>query len=181
MKDPVHNIFEIKIPTNVTITKKNNILFFSGTLGSTSINLQKIDPLGSTAIHLDKENFLLKILSSSKSYNGLVKKLILNKIQGITHGFLIYLKIIGIGYRAQLEKNTLFLKLGYSHDIIYNIPSSIKIFLIDPTVICLFGVDKNQLTQIASNLRSLRKPSVYKGKGIRCMNEKIKIKTGKLK
>jgi large subunit ribosomal protein L6 len=181
MKHQIHHTFEIKIPNNVTITKEKNILFFSGPLGSTSINLQKIDPLGSTAIHLDTENFSLKILSSSKSYSGLIKKLILNKIQGIVHGFLIYLKIIGIGYRAQLEKNTLFLKLGYSHDIIYNIPSSIKIFLIDPTVICLFGVDKNQLTQIASKLRSLRKPSAYKGKGIRFIDEKIKIKAGKRK
>ena len=102
-------------------------------------------------------------------------------MEGISRGFLIYLKIVGIGYRAHLEQNTLFLKLGYSHDIIYNIPSSIKIFLLDPTLLCLFGIDKNQLTQIASNLRKLRKPSVYKGKGIRLLNEKINIKTGKRK
>ena len=69
----------------------------------------------------------------------------------------------------------------YSHDIIYNIPESIKIFLLEPTLLCLFGIDKNQLTQIASKLRSFRKPSVYKGKGIRRLDEKIIMKTGKRK
>ena len=98
-----------------------------------------------------------------------------------SHNFLIYLKIVGIGYRAHLEKNSLFFKLGYSHDIIYNIPESVKIFLVDPTLLCIFGIDKNQVSQIASKLRNLRKPSVYKGKGIRFIDEKIKIKAGKRK
>lgn len=172
---------EIKIPENINIQKQNNILFFSGPLGSTGINLEKIDPMGSSAIFIDQENSSLKILTSSKSYSGLIKKIILNKIQGVTRGFLLYLKIVGIGYRAHLDKDTLFFKLGYSHDIIYNIPESIKIFLLEPTLLCLFGIDKNQLTQIASKLRSFRKPSVYKGKGIRLLDEKIIMKTGKRK
>jgi large subunit ribosomal protein L6 len=173
--------FEIKIPKTIQIKNQNNSLVFVGPLGSTGINLEKIDPTGSSAIFLDQASSSLKILTSSKSYSGLIKKLILNKMEGISRGFLIYLKIVGIGYRAHLEQNTLFLKLGYSHDIIYNVPSSIKIFLLDPTLLCLFGIDKNQLTQIASNLRKLRKPSVYKGKGIRLLDEKINIKTGKRK
>ena len=174
-------IIEIKIPENINVSKQNNTLFFSGPLGSTAINLEKIDPLGSSAILIDKKNLSVKILTSSKPYSGLIKKIILNKIQGVTRGFLLYLKIVGIGYRAHLEKDTLFFKLGYSHDIVYNIPASIKIFLLEPTFLCLFGIDKNQLTQIASKLRSLRKPSVYKGKGIRHLNEKISLKTGKRK
>ena len=173
--------FQIKIPENVTVKKEANILFFSGPLGSTGINLEKIDPTGSNSISINTNSSTLNILTSSKSSLGLLKKIILNKIQGITRGFLIYLRIVGIGYRAHLEKNTLFLKLGYSHDIIYNVPSSIKIFLLEPTLLCLFGIDKNQLTQIATKLRSLRKPSVYKGKGIRLLNEKINLKTGKRK
>lgn len=173
--------FEIKIPENVIVEKKDNILSFSGPLGSTGINLEKIDSIGSNSIFIDTKSSTLNIITSSKSSLGLLKKLILNKIQGVTRGFLIYLKIVGIGYRAHLEKNTLFLKLGYSHDVIYNIPASIKIFLLEPTLLCLFGIDKNQLTQIASKLRSLRKPSVYKGKGIRLLNEKINLKTGKRK
>jgi len=181
MQKQKNYIFEINIPENISVKKSESILLFSGPLGSTGINLKKIDPLGSNAIFVDQKSSSIKILTSSKSYHGLIKKLILNKIQGITRGFLIYLKIVGIGYRAHLDKNTLFLKLGYSHDIIYNIPSSIKIFLLDPTILCLFGIDKNQVTQIASKLRSLRKPSVYKGKGIRILDEKIYMKTGKRK
>lgn len=174
-------IIEIKIPENINVYKQNNTLFFSGPLGSTGINLEKIDPMGSSAILLDKKNLSLKIITSSKPYSGLIKKIILNKIQGVTRGFLLYLKIVGIGYRAYLDKDTLFFKLGYSHDIVYNISASVKIFLLEPTFLCLFGIDKNQLTQIASKLRSLRKPSVYKGKGIRLLNEKISLKTGKRK
>ena len=105
----------------------------------------------------------------------------LNKIQGVSRGFLLYLKIIGIGYRVLLQNNKLIFKLGYSHDIIYKLPSSIKVFLMDPTLFCLFGIDKNQITQIAAKLRGLRKPSVYKGKGIRLLNETIALKIGKRK
>ena len=171
--------FEIIIPENISIKKQNTTLVFSGPLGTTGIDLKKIDPTGLSAIFLTETS--LKILTPSKSYAGLFKKIFLNKIQGVTRGFLIYLKIVGIGYRAYLEKNSLFFKLGYSHDSIYNIPDSVKIFLVDPTLLCIFGVDKNQVSQIASKLRNLRKPSVYKGKGIRFLDEKIHLKTGKRK
>jgi large subunit ribosomal protein L6 len=172
---------EIKIPENISIKLQNNLLFFSGPLGSTVLNLTKIDPLGSSGLKIDKNSNTLTLITATKSFHGLLTSLIQNKIQGMSRGFLIYLKIVGIGYRAHLEKNNLFLKLGYSHDILYKIPSSIKIFLLDPTLICLFGIDKNQVTQIAAKLRDLRKPSVYKGKGIRLLDEKIFLKTGKRK
>lgn len=174
-------IIEIKLPENVNVQKQDDILIFSGPLGFTGVNLKKIDPLGSSAILIKQDIRSIFIVTQSKSYQGLLKKKLLNKIEGITRGFLVYLKIIGIGYRASLQKNTLFLKLGYSHDLVYNVPESVKVFLVDPTLLCLFGVDKNQVTQIASNLRSLRKPSAYKGKGIRLINEKINLKTGKRK
>lgn len=172
---------EIKIPQNISITRKKDLLFFSGPLGQTVINLKKIDPQGSAALLINNELSKLKIVTNSKSYYGLLNRLILNKIQGLNRGFLVYLKIVGIGYRASLQENTLFLKLGYSHDILYKIPSSIKVFLLDPTIICLFGIDKNQVTQIASKLRNFRRPSVYKGKGIRLLNENIFLKLGKRK
>ena len=174
-----HHSFQI--PDTVIIEKKDHLLKFSGPLGHTYLNLNKIDPNGLGGISLDYRNKQLELLSPSKSFFGLFKKLIENKIIGVTRGFLIYLKIIGIGYRASLNNNTLLLKLGYSHDIIYQIPQSIKLFLLDPTVICLFGIDKNQITQIAAKIRHLRRPSVYKGKGIRLINEKILVKQGKKK
>ena len=73
------------------------------------------------------------------------------------------------------------LKVGYSHDVKYKIPSSVCIFLIEPTLICLFGIDKNQVTQIAAEIRQIKPPSPYKGKGIRFVNETVFIKQGKQK
>nr|AST08892.1 ribosomal protein L6 [Micractinium conductrix] len=170
-----------QLPEKVTIEKKQNLLKFSGPLGSTYLNLNKIDPEGLGGISLNPEKNKVELLSPSKAFFGLFKKLIENKIIGVSRGFLIYLKIVGIGYRASLQNESLLLKLGYSHDILYQIPLSIKIFLVDPTLICLFGIDKNQVTQIAAKIRKLRKPSAYKGKGIRLINEKILLKQGKKK
>lgn len=170
-----------KIPDTVLIEKKSHLIKFSGPLGHTFINLKKIDPKGLGGISFNSDKNQLEILSLSKPFFGLFKKLIQNKITGITSGFLLSLKILGIGYRATLQNDQLLLKLGYSHDIIYKFPNSIKVFLLDPTILCLFGIDKNQVTQIAAKIRNLRQPSVYKGKGIRLVNEKILLKQGKKK
>lgn len=173
--------YSFQIPESIILEKKDHLLKFSGPLGGVSLNLVKIDPKGLGGISFNPEKRRLELVSPSKSFFGLCKKLIETKIKGVTHGFLIYLKIHGIGYRATLNESTLLLKLGYSHDILYKVPSSIKIFLLDPTVICLFGIDKNQVTQIAAKIRQLRRPSVYKGKGIRFINEDILLKQGKKK
>ncbi len=192
MKTKKHYSSIINIPLSVDIKKIDNILYFQGPLGRTTLNLKKIDPKGLAAVIISPKDNILKIITISKSFYGLLKSIIQNKLQGISRGFLIYLKIVGIGYRASLISTTsgtstttctqtLFLKLGYSHDIVYKIPPSIRVFLLDPTLICLFGVDKNQITQIASQIRKLRRPTVYKGKGIRLLNEKILLKAGKRK
>ncbi len=170
-----------QIPEKVIIKKKHHLLEISGPLGQTFLNLPKIDPKGLGGIRFHPEKNQLELLSPSKSFFGLFKKLLENKIRGVTRGFLVYLKITGIGYRASLNSDNLLLKVGYSHDILYKIPSSVKLFLIDPTLLCLFGVDKNQITQVAAKIRDLRRPSVYKGKGIRLLNEKIFLKQGKKK
>jgi large subunit ribosomal protein L6 len=183
----------INIPENVDIKKIDNILYFQGPLGKTALHLKKIDPKGVAGILIETTENQLKITTPSKAFYGLLKSIIQNKLQGISRGFLMYLKIVGIGYRANLNSKmsgvslekqniqTLFFKLGYSHDIVYKIPSSIRVFLLDPTLLCLFGVDKNQITQIAAQIRNLRRPLVYKGKGIRLLNEKIVLKVGKRK
>ena len=174
-----HHTFQI--PETVSLEKKDHLVKFSGPLGQTFLNLNKIDPHGLGGISFNRKTNSLEVLSPSKPFFGLFKKLIENKIIGVTRGFLLYLKIIGIGYRASLNNDILLLKLGYSHDLLYRIPPSIKLFLVDPTVICLFGVDKNQITQIAAKIRGFRPPSAYKGKGIRLVNENILVKQGKKK
>ena len=161
-----HHTFQI--PETVSLEKKDHLVKFSGPLGHTFLNLNKIDPHGLGGISFNRKTNSLEVLSPSKPFFGLFKKLIENKI-------------IGIGYRASLNNDILLLKLGYSHDLLYRIPPSIKLFLVDPTVICLFGVDKNQITQIAAKIRGFRPPSAYKGKGIRLVNENILVKQGKKK
>jgi large subunit ribosomal protein L6 len=125
---------------------------------------------------------LLFFSTNSKSFFGCVSSIIQNKIYGVTRGFLIYMRIIGVGYRAQLqgaENQMLYLKVGFSHDIKFEVPRAVRVFLLEPTLICLYGIDKNQVTQTASKIKKIKLPSVYKGKGIRLVNDKIVLKAGK--
>ena len=190
--------YEIKInlPENVKIERRKKSLFISGPLGFTELNLKKLDPNGIGAISLEKNENInnlatlmptktthkLLFCTNSKAFFGCVSSLIQNKIHGVTRGFLVYIRIIGVGYRAQLEgfdKQHLYLKLGFSHDIKFELPKSIRAFLLEPTLICIYGIDKNQVTQTASKIKQIKVPSVYKGKGIRLAHETIYLKAGK--
>ena len=175
--------YEIKlqIPEMVDIEKKNNLLIFSGPLGSSCLELSRLDPLGLGVYFYDKIKNEFSIRTTSPSFLGLFQTLVTNKIQGVTRGYLTYLRIHGIGYRVILQENTLIFKLGYSHDILMTIPNGIRVFLSEPTNLCLFGIDKNQVNQIAAKIRGLRSPSVYKGKGIQILPEVLRLKQGKRK
>ena len=104
-------IIEIKLPENVNVQKQDDILIFSGPLGSTGVNLKKIDPLGSSAILIKQDIRSIFIITQSKSYQGLLKKKLLNKIEGITRGFLVYLKIIWYWLSRFITKKYTFLKI----------------------------------------------------------------------
>nr|QOZ41732.1 ribosomal protein L6 [Prototheca wickerhamii] len=188
----------IKIPENVEVSlsdKHNNdvnynqsnqelIYAIKGPLGSTSINFKKLDKNGIASIRFDQSKREIIIRSLDSKYNGLYKKLLENKFIGVSRGFCVYLEIVGVGYRASLDtsllsNDTLLLKLGYSHDVQYKVPKGVRVFLQSPSEICIFGVDLNQVTQVAHSIRAIRPPSVYKGKGIRLSTEKIRTKAGK--
>nr|NP_042259.1 ribosomal protein L6 [Prototheca wickerhamii]P46748.1 RecName: Full=Large ribosomal subunit protein uL6m; AltName: Full=60S ribosomal protein L6, mitochondrial [Prototheca wickerhamii]AAD12647.1 ribosomal protein L6 [Prototheca wickerhamii] len=184
----------IKIPEKIEIhpTTTEYIYTITGPLGSSSINLKKLDKNGIACINFDIQNKQVLIRSLYPKYNGLYKKLIENKFLGVSRGFCVYLEIVGVGYRAALlssslqnstkdTNDTIVLKLGHSHDIHYKVPNGVRVFLQSPSEICIFGVDLNQVTQVAHSIRNTRPPSVYKGKGIRYTNEKIVTKTGKRK
>lgn len=131
-----------------------------GPLGQTQVNLVKYDPLGKSGMILveNKLKFLKKELFWAQ------------KCKGVSGGFFKYLRITGIGYRTFLVGNVLTLKLGFSHFYKVQIPKSVKVFLPEPTLICFYGVDKNQVTQIAAKVRLIKKPSPYKGKGLFLIN-----------
>ena len=115
-----------------------------------------------------------------RALHGLTRSIVFNMVEGVLQGYQKVLEIVGVGYRAQLMGNKLIFTLGYSHPIEFQLPEGIKAS-VDPkqTQITLFGIDKQQLGQVAGSLRSLRLPDAYKGKGIRYMGEKFKLKAGK--
>ena len=176
---------QISIPPSVKIQKKQQFLMFSGVLGFTKLDLTKIDPKGLGGIKISEDGKTLNIYSQSKPFFYSLESLLKNKIRGVTVGFLTYLRIVGVGYRTSLEKSKdkefLNFKLGYSHNLKYQVPPSIRAFLLEPTLLSLFGIDKNQVSQVGSKIRSFKVPERYKGKGIRFTTEKIHISQGKRK
>lgn len=175
----------INIPLGLEVHYQNNILKVSGPLGIRKLQIPKFlaiqwlgNPINQMSLSLQNEN-IVKRLKQQKSLWGTYRTLIQHVFQGVKTGFSIKLVLVGVGYRAQIDKKILFLKLGYSHSIQYEIPENITIQCIQPTILLITGQDKQKVHQVAANIRSYRKPEPYKGKGIRYENEKIRIKEGK--
>ena len=116
---------------------------------------------------------------SHKALHGLVRSLVSNMVIGVTTGFTKSLEIVGIGYRAKKEGNVLNLAVGYSHPVDFPIPEGITIDVEGQNKILVKGIDKQLVGQVAANIRSIRKPEPYKGKGIRYSNEMVRRKVGK--
>ena len=114
-----------------------------------------------------------------RSLHGLTRTLIANMVAGVTKGFERKLELVGVGYRASLQGPNLSMALGYSHPIIYPVPSGIKIEVKDQTQITVSGMDKQQVGAVAAKLRSFRPPEPYKGKGVKYAEERIRRKAGK--
>jgi len=130
------------------------------------------------------ENGLMNVardndLPARKASQGMVYRMITNDIIGVTDGFKKELDIVGVGYKAVIQGSTLQLTLGYSHEVKYPVPQGIKIETPQPTRIVVIGFDKQKVGQTAAEIRSFRKPDVYKGKGIRYINEVVRKKVGK--
>ena len=112
---------------------------------------------------------------------GLSRKLVFNMVHGVSQGFVKRLEINGVGFKAEGHGNLLRLFLGYSHAIIYAVPPGITVQCEKPTSIAVSGHDNHLVGQVAAEIRALRKPEPYKGKGIRYENEKVRRKEGKKK
>jgi large subunit ribosomal protein L6 len=114
-----------------------------------------------------------------RALHGLTRTLVANMVEGVTRGFEKRLEIQGVGYRAQLRGEDLELAVGYSHPVPYKAPKGISFELPQPTVIVVKGIDKQQVGQVAAEIRSVRPPEPYKGKGIRYDGEYVRRKVGK--
>jgi large subunit ribosomal protein L6 len=115
----------------------------------------------------------------SRSLHGLTRSLIANMVEGVTKGYEKKLKIEGIGYQARMDKKALVLTVGYANPVEMKPPEGVTVELTDPTTIIIKGADKQQVGQFAAEVRRVRKPEPYKGKGIRYENEQVRRKEGK--
>ncbi|WP_185861947.1 50S ribosomal protein L6 [Blattabacterium cuenoti] len=171
----------IFIPENVDVKIIENKILVKGNLGF--LNLKISNKLQ----FILKENKLLIVRNKkdkkSKSLHGLYRVLINNMIIGVSHGFLKKLELVGIGYRASYEGNILDLNLGFSHNIMMQLPEEVNITIQSEkgknVIIILKSHDKQLLGIIAAKIRSLRSPEPYKGKGVRYFKEEVRRKTGK--
>ena len=116
---------------------------------------------------------------ASRSLHGLTRTLIANMVTGVTTGFSKSLEIVGVGYRVQPKGEGLEFALGYSHSIQVDAPAGISFTVDSPTRLTVVGIDKQQVGEVAANIRKLRKPEPYKGKGIRYSGEVVRRKVGK--
>jgi large subunit ribosomal protein L6 len=114
-----------------------------------------------------------------RALHGLSRTLVANMVEGVTTGFKKTLEIVGVGYRAETKPFGLTLALGYSHPIDYKAPAGIELRAVNPTTVEVSGNDKEVVGQVAAEIRSLRKPEPYKGKGVKYQGEVIRRKAGK--
>ena len=137
-------------------------------------------------VKLEKEQGKISIVplnetKNAKSAWGMARTIINNMVIGVSNGFNKNLEINGVGYRASIDDNILTLQLGYSHDIKLAIPKDLAVKCMKPTEISINGISKQRVGQFASEIRRLRKPEPYKGKGIKYQGEVIRRKEGKKK
>jgi large subunit ribosomal protein L6 len=167
----------IPIPEGVTVEVKGNSSVVKGPKGE----LRQHVPEGLT-FELKAGELTVKRPDDSKpmkARHGLARALIANQVQGVTEGWKKVLHIEGVGYRAQVKGKVLDLQLQFSHPLEYPIPDGITITCPNPNEIEVAGMDKQQVGQVAAEIRAYRKPEPYKGKGIRYAAEYIRKKAGK--
>jgi len=159
------------IPKNISVSIVDHTVQIQNTATNQSINFDMIN-LNMLPFH--KRN-------TTKKYFNTIEKLFNNNISGLYKGYLLKVQLLGIGYRVSHDKdtNTLTFKLGYSHDVIFEVPKDISVYITRSNKIILIGADLKKVSQVASKIKQLRKPDNYKGKGIRYVNEKIILKEGK--
>lgn len=166
----------ISIPTGVTVTIENGLISVSGAKGSLSRRL-----LPGIAVEQTAEQLLLTKTvdnpQTQQSY-GLMRTLIANMINGVSKGFERVLEINGVGFRASVAGQSVNLSLGFSHPVAFRLPNGIAA-KVEKNVITISGYDKQAVGQVAADLRALKPPEPYKGKGIKYIDEKIRRKAGK--
>ncbi|MDD6419574.1 MAG: 50S ribosomal protein L6 [Clostridium sp.] len=166
---------KIEVPEGVTVKVENDIVTVTGPKGSLSQKMLK-------GISLEQEGntiTLTRVNDAAKAMHGTMNALLHNMILGVTKGYEKGLEIIGVGYRFNVAGNKLTINAGYSHPVVMNVPEGLTVEAPSNTEIVVKGIDKVLVGEFAANVRKVRKPEPYKGKGIRYKDEHIQRKEGK--
>lgn len=167
----------IEIPQGVKVSFSDGILTVQGPKGELKEKIHS-----NMQLEITDKTILVKRPNDSnenKALHGMTRNIINNMVQGVVKEYEVILDIVGVGYKADIQGNNLSLTLGYSHPIQYKLPEGIKGKVEKNTRIIVMGCNKQLVGQIASDIRRLRPPDIYKGKGIRYADEYIKLKPGK--
>ncbi len=166
----------IQIPSGVTITVDSDVITVKGAKGELTVPhlsdvTVSVDDGVATVVRKDDEKI-------AKAQHGLQRALLANAVQGVTAGFEKRLEVNGVGFRVAATGTDLTMSLGFSHEVKYKAPAGISVTN-DKMVIIVSGIDKQQVGQVAADIRSFKKPEPYKGKGIKYADEQILRKAGK--
>ncbi len=169
----------VALPAGVSATTEGQILSVKGPKGT--LSLQMRDEI---VYDISDDGIVVKPGNDTKqarAFWGMQRTLVQNLVTGVSEGFTKVLEITGVGYRAQAQGRNLRLQLGYSHDVNYAVPEGIDIKTPDPNTVEISGIDRQQVGQVAAEIRRWRKPEPYKGKGIKYRGEYVFRKEGKKK
>jgi large subunit ribosomal protein L6 len=169
----------VAVPAGVDVSVADNVLTIKGSKGTlTQIINEKVE-----LTQADNEIKFAPANNDDANWAmaGTFRALINNMVVGVTEGFEKKLKLVGVGYRVNAQGNKLDLSLGFSHPVVYNVPSEMTVETPSNTEIVLKGADKQQLGQVAAEIRAFRPPEPYKGKGVRYADERIIRKEAKKK
>lgn len=167
----------ITIPNGVKINVKGNLVEVEGPKGKLSQDLPEniVVTQADNVLNVECKSTELK----TRAQHGLMRTLISNMVEGVTKGFEKQLEIVGVGYKVAMKGKDLDLSMGFSHPCIFKAPAGIEFAVEGTQKITVKGIDKQLVGQIAANIRMIRKPEPYKGKGIRYAGERIIMKAGK--
>ena len=168
---------ELKVPANVTVEVNDNVVTVKGPKGELSytFNSDLTVKVEEGSVTIERSNDSKKV----KEMHGTTNALISNMIEGVSNGFSKGLEIVGVGYSFNVKGKTLVVKAGYSHPVEVAIPDGIELESVSNTEITVKGISKELVGEFAANVRKIRKPEPYKGKGIRYKGEYIRRKEGK--
>lgn len=169
----------LELPKGVEFKEANGVLKVKGPKGELSLDLNSEVEIG-----VEDNVASIRPRSGSRFANamsGTTRALISNMVIGVTDGFVRKLELVGVGYRAKAQGKKLDLTLGFSHPVVFEVPEGITVETPSPTEVVVAGIDKQQVGQVAAEIRRFRPPEPYKGKGVRYADERVVLKEAKKK